>query len=306
MKGEQLVATLQSGEDTKVFYGYYAFKDAYNEAADSDIITLSKGNFLDVTIEKSITIRGAGAFVEDESTAFKNLSVKADNAVIEGIYVTDLLSLRGNNQKVQRCNIHTLNGYTTGIESYKETYTHGAYISDCAIKFDGHARGCVDAMYKNCSIGAISGKYSSSGCSGTYDHCILSVPVLNGKTITLGYFYNCILYSKSKKLGIPNQFYDTKVYALGEGKFSFEDGVQRKNCVTSIISQEVYDDKFGADKFPYFFSEEVTSPEGAYFVCGVVNHKEWPAIPRVVESNISKETDESGHLKVEVKVSCEK
>lgn len=58
--------------------------------------------------------------------------------------------------------------------------------------------------------------------------------------------------------------------------------------------------------FPYFFSEEVTVPDVEPFICGVVDHKEWPAIPRVVESNIDRETDASGHLKVAVKVSCEK
>lgn len=318
MKAEQLVATLQSGDATKAFYGYSALKDAYNEATDGDIITLSKGNFETVAIEKRITLRGAGAFVEGGSTSLVNLNVSADYAVIEGIYVTNAMTLKGNKQQILRCHIKEMNPNGSGSESAPATYD--AYIADCAINVDGHAFDCVNATYKNCTIldQAINVFDESSA---TYDHCIVNVKAkvtytgyayYNYEMYRYGYFYNCILsvrlgldYRDNLYIYAPNQFFNTRIYNVGETYFG--DGVQKENCVITCINANEFSDKFKKDNFPYFFSEEVAATDiNSAFVCGVVDHKEWPAIPRVIESNIDKETDASGHLKVEVKVSCER
>lgn len=327
MKAEQLVATLQSGDATKAFYGYSALKDAYNEASDGDIITLSKGNFDTVDIEKRITLRGAGAFVKGESTSLVNLNVSADYAVIEGIYVTNVLFLKGHNQQLLRCYVDILNSAGRIAEDNEfDPLTFDAYIADCAIKTDGHAFCCVNATYKNCAIDGQAGNICSEG-SATYDQCIVRI---TGRAVSTnagmrcgmyryGYFYNCILHRRGAdsscdysglRILTPNQFYNTVIYSIYN--IEFETGIQRENCVTKKISPDEYDNKFGtgssySNKFPYFFYEDVTaSYVNSAFVCGVVDHKEWPAIPRVIESNIDKETDASGHLKVEVKVSCER
>ena len=58
---QQAVAVLTHAGNTKTFDGYTALQDAYKEAASGDLITLSSGTFGSVaTIEKAITIRGAG------------------------------------------------------------------------------------------------------------------------------------------------------------------------------------------------------------------------------------------------------
>lgn len=319
MKGEHLVATLQAGDATKVFYGQSAFVEAYAEASEGDVITLSKGNFKEVTIEKTITLRGAGAFVEGESTVFESLTVNADCTVVEGIQVTGTLLIHGNKQQLLRCNIETLNSKGERSETFTPSTTD-IYIADCAIKCDGHAFDCVNAVYKNCLINRQAGNFYSEG-SATYDHCIVritgcDVGTNNGGRCGMyryGYFYNCILHREgpdsSSQCGglrilVPNQFYNTIIYSCYS--IEFESGVQRSNCITSKIGKSEYDNKFGSSKFPYFFAEEGTAPDVVPFVCGVVYHKEWPAIPRVVESNIDRETDAAGHLKVDIKVSCEK
>lgn len=324
MKGEQLVATLQSGDATKVFYGQSAFVEAYAEASDGDVITLSKGNFKDdgVTIEKSITLRGAGAFVEGESTVFQNLAVTADRTVIEGIKVAGLLSINGNKQQLLRCCIETLNSKEDITETSTPSTTD-IYIGDCAIKCDGHALSCVNAAYKNCAIQYQAGPRFDEA-SATYVQCVMRIKGAydySGSTYDVyrmykyGYFYNCILYSDIAgcdflEITTPNQFYDTIIYKRYNSYFThdiyFQEGVQRRNCVTSLIPEDEFNQKFDFDKFPYFFYEEVTAPDVEPFICGIVDHKEWPVIPRVVESNIARETDASGHLKVDVKVSCEK
>lgn len=305
MKGEQLVATLQSGDATKMFYGYSAAKDAYEEAADGDIITLSKGNYQDFTIEKAITLRGAGAFVEGESTVFKNLSVKTDNALIEGIRVTDYMTMKGDKLQFLRCFFNHFGSSNNATGVKVDAYTNDAYIGDCAIRSDNHSSFCVNAIYKNCTILG-HGVNNPFDNSATYDNCIVRLLATSQSSMRrLGYFSNCILfYYDYIKLTTPNQFYNTIIYSTK--KTAVDDGVLQLNCVLYQSSQEEYKNKFDSAQFPYFFSEEITLPDGTRFVCGVVDHKEWPAVPRVVESNIAKETDEAGHLKVQVKVSCER
>lgn len=300
MKGEQLVATLQSGEATKMFYGYSAAKEAYEEASDGDIITLSKGNFEDFTIEKAITLRGAGAFLEGESTAFKNLYVNADNAIVEGICFTSSLTVSGNKLNILRCDIDNLNG---------DAGTSDLFVSDCAIKEDKTGNKSINTIYRNCAIRLA---YSHTNLP-TFQNCVVVLNEYSAGNVTntvssQGYFFNSIISLKNSGgivfIPTPNQFVESLIYHVNNLKF--EDGVQIKDSVISQITSDEKKNKFGSDKFPYFFSEEVTTIEGVRFVCGVVDHKEWPAIPRVVESNIAKETDEAGHLKVQVKVSCER
>lgn len=62
-----LVATLSSGGNLTPYYGKDALKDAYNDAKEGDIITLSSGTFTSVAMNKNITIRGVGAW-PDAST----------------------------------------------------------------------------------------------------------------------------------------------------------------------------------------------------------------------------------------------
>jgi len=62
------VGTLQHGDIITTFYGGGAFVEAYNAAADGDIITLSGGSFTcDIDIDKSLTIRGAGPVANAET-----------------------------------------------------------------------------------------------------------------------------------------------------------------------------------------------------------------------------------------------
>ena len=95
MMAEGLAATLQQGETMTAFYGVNAFVDAYNAAEDGAVITLSEGQFNDVTsIEKSITVVGNMAFdVEGyEKTYISGTTVNAGETMIEadlasGIYI---------------------------------------------------------------------------------------------------------------------------------------------------------------------------------------------------------------------------
>lgn len=55
-----MVATLQHGETSSVFYGRTGFEKAMKAASQGDVITLSAGTFTATTIDKAVTIQGAG------------------------------------------------------------------------------------------------------------------------------------------------------------------------------------------------------------------------------------------------------
>lgn len=63
IEAQRPFATLEHEGTMTAYYGYEAFKQAYNAAADGDIITLSPGTFDgEVTISKPVVIRGAGMY----------------------------------------------------------------------------------------------------------------------------------------------------------------------------------------------------------------------------------------------------
>ena len=101
----QNVATLiHSGEETP-FYGSEALVQALSSAVDGDTITLSDGTFTSCDIAKAVTIRGAGADIDNlwEPYAATVLSgtfrimqpdSTAEKLTIEGIYHDDDIVFR--------------------------------------------------------------------------------------------------------------------------------------------------------------------------------------------------------------------
>ncbi|MBR1520839.1 MAG: hypothetical protein IJ635_06350 [Bacteroidaceae bacterium] len=91
-----ILATLSHGDETTIFYGGSALREAHAAAVNGDVITLSSGTFSSVNISKGITIRGAGMEVntttQSEPTIISgyftiNIPEEAtEGLIIEGIY----------------------------------------------------------------------------------------------------------------------------------------------------------------------------------------------------------------------------
>ena len=98
---EKLMATLQHGDSTTVYYGVDAFRQAYNNAADTlDVITLSGGEFNAVTdIEKSLTIYGAGfepaSSDGGQMTYLNSLNIRVNGVHLEGICIGGTIGIVG-------------------------------------------------------------------------------------------------------------------------------------------------------------------------------------------------------------------
>jgi len=134
------VATLEQQGIITAFYGPNALVEAYNAAEHGDIITLSSGSFTPTTIEKAITLRGAGCVADTEAGTAATII----NGLIT-MTVTDtvdyVLSVEGilfpNEVKMgfldsptfTRCNFMKIND--TGQGGHNMT---NAYFIDCIIK----------------------------------------------------------------------------------------------------------------------------------------------------------------------------
>lgn len=90
-------ATLQHGDEVKVFYGTSALSQAVAAAEDGDAINLSAGNFGGVNITKALSVYGAG-FEEDEATGTDvtlmtgGLSINISNVHLEGLRVNGAIN----------------------------------------------------------------------------------------------------------------------------------------------------------------------------------------------------------------------
>ena len=104
-------ATLQHGDEVTVFRMANALSEAYNAAVDGDVITLSEGTFNAITINKSITIYGAG-YEDNEVTGTRLTKINGD--VYIAYQTSDTIS-----------SIHIEGCYFTG-----KIYTGGKYGSN--------------------------------------------------------------------------------------------------------------------------------------------------------------------------------
>lgn len=141
-----MTATLQHGENTKFFYGYQSFAEAYENAENGDVITLSKGNFNTIDcIEKSVSVIGNFAFsANEECTVLSDIKVSADNVCLSGIRVTGSLRMAlSNNLQIKRCYVQNLRADTTHTRTL---------IEDCAINNDFSLPWGIDESYRRSEI----------------------------------------------------------------------------------------------------------------------------------------------------------
>ncbi|MBR4926127.1 MAG: hypothetical protein IKZ61_10315 [Prevotella sp.] len=128
---DEISAILQHGDDVSVYKGSTGLKQAHAAASDGDVITLSRGSFDPVNIEKSLTIYGAG-FEDNEETNTAvttingNINVGKADPVIDGLHIEGV-KINGNlagtqilkNYTVQRCYITGNLTFANNIENVK-------------------------------------------------------------------------------------------------------------------------------------------------------------------------------------------
>ena len=321
MMAEGLTATLQQGETMTAFYGVNAFVDAYNAAEDGAVITLSEGQFNDVTyIEKSITVIGNMAFdVEGyEKTYLFGTTIKADNVTLEGINFTGNIYLTGiNNCHIKRCKVdNTLLGYDN--TTHTNTVVDQCVINvECSMKYSKNycIKNSTICCFANCNpstnIAYISNCYicyfSQSRNSSYYQPYAIYKNCVLGMNHTGSYSTNYTTYLYSPSEFYNNYFYRTTT-ASGYGNYyvnhDFSNGCLH-NGNTSSGNKSVYSSNFYTGNF-IISSFNQTGDDGTPVgITGGSGFSPFPSVPRITSKQIDSKTDSEGKLNVKITVSTE-
>lgn len=182
---EKQMATLQHGEQTKVYYGPSAFVSAYNAAADTlDVITLSSGEFdVPTQISKSIAVYGVG-FENIDSLGIKMTYLRSGLKLIpanitDGDGETIKAAKRVNGVHLEGLRI---NGDIT-LDNNSDVAIHNLNVVKCRLAHLGYSVACYDNTIRQCVI--------HEGTSGNYaSNLLISDCYLHGSSYST--YYECI------------------------------------------------------------------------------------------------------------------
>lgn len=310
---DALVATLQHGDETKVFTGTDAFINAYNAAADSaDIITLSSGTFNSPNyVRKSITVYGAGwendsngtaptyisgdlnlqnrDIVDEEGNSIKG-GGKLSGLHFEGLYFHNDLNFRENND-TWLTNMTFKKCYFS--RAYTQSVTENIRFEQCYTNTDIGSNYFHKNMHiSNCRFACVSATTESS--------IFVENSILVSTWMSDAAFYsNCIIYGYLEQGSTANRNIFVARNSAGSGVLENEanwyniqeSGIFADGAIANRTFELKYPNKYiGTD------GTQVGVHGGRYPWSKI------PATPRIVESNIDTETSAEGKLKVSIKV----
>ena len=321
---ETISATLQTGDNTQVFYSITALVDALNAADNGSIITLSSGTFnVPSNIEKQVKIYGAG-YLDDTSTGIKRTYLNGgitlsgvynehiDNIYMEGLYIYGDININNASNdelieglKIVKCSFNSIN-IRENCDQFlvRQCYVRGAiwgenitatgfsvensWIGTRIYNFNAATSGIV---IKNCVV-AHSTSYSYDYPHGAYyyENCIF-----NNKYVDAGaVLVNCLGFKNAMTNGglntNTNCYYETDfldlptLFADHQGNFNF---FNTENVARKWILANPT--KFaGTDGNP-------VGPTGGDFPWEFV-----PSTPRITSSTIASKTVD-GKLSISIK-----
>lgn len=328
---EILTATLQHGDELKVFNGYYAFLDAHIAAVDGDIIYLSPGTFGGTNITKAVIVQGSGAVVNEEAgtniTYLEGNYYKSGNnynggssgstyismpdtthkgLMLEGLFFKTGLQFRNaiKDAVVRKCVVN---------ETFDFTTAYNLHIDRCNMALFSIANSSTNVVVDNSRLGWVC-MYSDRNNSA------------NSTTSTLS-FRNCVLHNVHQNI---TAFYLNNIIG---GVYYYSNGWQYDKSLKSTCS--AYNNLFLSSKGN---ADDVIQQDGNMFIDhadiyedannrvlteeaastylgqdgtqvgiygGMTPYSLVPTYPQIVENNIAAQSTADGILKVSVKVAAQ-
>lgn len=312
------VATLNHEGTVTDYYGASALENAYEAAADGDIITLSEGVFSGFSnyITKAITIRGAGMIDDTENgnsktnvgPLFLNVGGKTEKLRIEGINITELFYCKNlTNAEFIKCRIGTFR--YSGSSPYNLsncTFRNCCFVNlfettatcseivlyNCHIGNDGAniAYYMNNASLFNCFVSCSAGYYGIRNCSLT--NCIV---FWKSELAVTNKLANCIGISSSNNKdifsAIPEQIGSTM--ASTDIFRSWEDANSKTN-----LSSASYELSENAPQYLGVDGTQVGMLGGNYPYTPIVS------IPRITKCEVANKATADGKLSVNIEVTA--
>lgn len=301
---QEQLATLKHNDSIRVYYGADAFKQAYNAAANGDIITLSDGIFNSTTVRKGITLRGNGACGDTSRNArgtyFLNqfsvrnlgdsLQFSAEGIYFQSFDASTSATDASRNIKFTRCHINSCTG--NGIQAANcvmpgvdGSSSHNNIYTNCVLKLFPNYSIC-----NNCIMQAPS-SYSCNLVHIAYNNCIVIRNSIYYATLT-GAVQNCILIGGSTV---------TSPASSGNVAMSISDVFENWDGNTITTDLEAYVLKSSvSDTIVGFDGSEV----GIFG--GLMPFEKWaPTYSVIKRCNVSNRTTADGKLSVDIEVVTE-
>ena len=317
----QLV-TVQHGSEMQAFYGPDGFKSAMAAAQKGDVISLSGGNFNSATIDKAVTIQGAGYVQDVKNNRYKTLFIGDVNInlpegesglFIEGICTYNNFNIQGNVSSMSIARCLMTNNVEVKSESNNLTFlhcrmnylrltgvSHSALVKNCAIQeFYGSSSNAEDGVVENCAIfrcenSVISFVFRNSILSyyyQGYNYAIMAVST----SVHNSYYYNLI----NTRGGFVNN-------ALQEGNFGDNSG----SSISGFLN------KYFGDSNANYQSALTLTEEGKKIKGqdgtevgihgGSMPFTDVPSTPQITQKTVTPQSDANGKLAVKFVIEAQK
>ncbi|MBP5562177.1 MAG: hypothetical protein J6X70_10350 [Muribaculaceae bacterium] len=213
-------ATLSHDGTVKCFYGKEAFVNAVAASADGDRITLSSGLFTGTTIDKSITVKGAGMQPDtinsvEPTVISSDVIIGVPNVTVEALYMNSRLTINHvDNVKIVKSTVisdvkHSSTGETLPIRHYivgcrfKSTvradvdsldlYIDNSYIGGCLYnRTGGNSNPKANHIEARNSIITVGGITPTLTNNSTFTNCILKMSSTDTKMPSSNNVYYCV------------------------------------------------------------------------------------------------------------------
>lgn len=305
-----VVATLTHGDEIKMFYGLYAFRDAHNAAENGDIINLSGGNFQAVKITKALTIRGAGFDCANPTYISGNFDIQIPTEVterlsFEGCRMTNTVTVRGT-----LTNAYFMKNSIQYIRMYdgNQNMVNGTF-ANCAI-FGVELKGKSTMQFVNSFVESFDNQ-SSESASASFLNCVIH-PSSDGwlaNNIRSSMLVNCILFGNNQynSYSLPNSTSAINCVAAGKGcRTAFNDVIAKQNC--SYANMDIFKDSNEwndlTDEAKAKYLGNDGTPVGMFG--GMLPYNTTPTYPQITKMNVANKTTADGKLSVEIEVSAAK
>ena len=306
---QEQLATLKHNGNISVYYGANAFVEAYNAAANGDIITLSDGTFNaplsgnnPAPITKGITLRGNGAQPDSvrgtQGTYFlsqiqiQNLGDSASFEA-EGILFQEFRVSSSFDIKLTNCCVQNISARGCGLQARNCIIKGGAYLggnthphnfTNCVLGPNNASVGTPAplpdySILTNCII--IGYDYNLNNNSSLYNNCII-IPANSNRNISET-CNNSILCGWNNLPGTTNVAMEVSdVFETWDGNtFSFDPNTYKlkANVANSVLGNDgTQVGIFGGD-FPFSFT---------------------PSYSVIKRLDVPNRTDENGMLNIDV------
>ncbi len=304
------IATLNHCGENTTYYGADALKNAYNNAVNGDVITLSAGTFNSTDVTKLITIRGAGMGIKLKNTDMfseptilnGDFKVTADgnsdnHFAIEGISTDNQLTLRGTNHtQFIKCHFGKVRFEANYGSLQNCNFTH-VYVSEDFASLYNTTFSAIGCVFK-------SAYFNGNSSMFTLTNCVIDLGDSYSNALNSTSIRNCIIiYSGDSESASTN---NTSIYNslwIGKGKENpfKESGVERYNSVFPIDSKAFVDNTF------YQLTEEAKTYKGSDnteigIYGGVLPFNSVSSSIQITKFEVAPKTTSDGKLHVDIKV----